>query len=168
MTRYIKRADAGTPKRENHKGVRMETTLKTKILLVDDEEEFIATLGQRLETRNLKVMTATNGERAIEIVDSQEVDVIILDLAMPGMDGLEVLRHIKADHPEAEIIMLTGHATIESSVEAMKLGAEDFLEKPVDMKELLEKIREAKQKRVLVLQERSKAEIEKILKTRAW
>ncbi|SHO49134.1 response regulator [Desulfopila aestuarii] len=146
----------------------METALQTRILLVDDEEEFIATLGQRLETRNLKVMAATSGERAIEIVDSQDVDVIILDLAMPGMDGLEVLRRIKNGHPEAEIIMLTGHATIESTVEAMKLGAEDFLEKPVDMKELLEKIQEAKQKRVLVLQEKSKAEIEQILKTRAW
>jgi len=146
----------------------METALKTRILLVDDEEDFITTLGQRLEARNLKVMAATTGERAIEIVDSQDVDVIILDLAMPGMDGLEVLRRIKKAHPEAEIIMLTGHATISTSVEAMKLGAEDFLEKPVDMKELLDKIQEAKNKRVLVLQEKSKAEIEQILKTRAW
>jgi DNA-binding NtrC family response regulator len=146
----------------------METALKTRILLVDDEDEFITALGQRLQARNLKVMTATTGERAIEIVDSQEIDVIILDLAMPGMDGLEVLRRIKSVHPEAEIIMLTGHATIGTSVEAMKLGAEDFLEKPVDMKELLDKIQEAKNKRVLVLQEKSKAEIEQILKTRAW
>ena len=122
----------------------METALKTRILLVDDEEDFITALGQRLEARNLKVMAATTGERAIEIVDSQDVDVIILDLAMPGMDGLEVLRRIKKAHPEAEIIMLTGHATISTSVEAMKLGAEDFLEKPVDMKELLDKIQEAR------------------------
>lgn len=146
----------------------METALTTRILLVDDEEEFITALGKRLEARNLKVKAATSGERAIEIVDNEAVDVIVLDLAMPGMDGLEVLRRIKGDHPEAEIIMLTGHATIEKSVEAMKLGAEDFLEKPVDIKELLEKIQEAKNKRVLVLQEKSKAEIELILKTRAW
>jgi len=146
----------------------MDTTLKTKVLLVDDEEEFIATLGQRLEARNLKVSTTTSGADAVEMVEKQDFDVIVLDLAMPGMDGLEVLRRIKVAHPEAEIIMLTGHGTIESGVEAMKLGAEDFLEKPVEIGELLGKIQEATQKRVLVLQEKSKAEIEKILRTRGW
>ncbi|MFV0436335.1 MAG: response regulator [Desulfopila sp.] len=146
----------------------METGLKTKVLLVDDEEEFIATLGQRLKARNLKVSTATSGVAAIDLADQQDFDVVVLDLAMPGMDGFEVLRRIKADHPEAEIIMLTGHGTIESGVAAMKLGAEDFLEKPVDISELLTKIQEANQKRVLVLQEKSKVEIEKILKSKGW
>lgn len=146
----------------------METMLSTKVLLVDDEEDFIATLGQRLEARKLKVTTATSGEKALEIVESKDFDVIVLDLAMPGMDGLEVLKRIKSHHPEAEIIMLTGHGTIESGVEAMKYGAEDFLEKPVDIKQLLGKIEEAKQKRVLVLQEKSKAEIEKIIKSKGW
>lgn len=146
----------------------MDTVLKTKVLLVDDEEEFISTLGQRLEARNLKVSTSTSGVDAIELVDRQDFDVIVLDLAMPGMDGLETLKRIKADHPDAEIIMLTGHGTIESGIEAMKLGAEDFMEKPVDINILLGKISEARQKRVLVLQEKSKAEIEAILKTKAW
>lgn len=149
-------------------GGMMDTVLKTKVLLVDDEEEFISTLGQRLEARNLKVSTSTSGVDAIELVDRQDFDVIVLDLAMPGMDGLETLKRIKADHPDAEIIMLTGHGTIESGIEAMKLGAEDFMEKPVDINILLGKISEARQKRVLVLQEKSKAEIEAILKTKAW
>lgn len=146
----------------------METMLNTKVLLVDDEEDFIATLGQRLEARKLKVTTATSGEKALEIVKSKDFDAIVLDLAMPGMDGLEVLKRIKSDHPEAEIIMLTGHGTIESGVEAMKHGAEDFLEKPVDIQQLLVKIEEAKEKKVLVLQEKSKAEIEKIIRTKGW
>ncbi len=146
----------------------MEASLKTKVLLVDDEEEFIATLGQRLEARNLKVTTTTTGARAIELIDCQDFDVIILDLAMPGMDGLEVLNRVKSEHPDAEIIMLTGHATIESGIEAMKQGAEDFLEKPVDIQKLLGRIEDAKKKRVLLLQEKSKAEIEKILRSKAW
>ena len=146
----------------------METALKSKVLLVDDEEEFIATLGQRLEARNLKVSTSTSGAEAIDLVDKQDFDVIVLDLAMPGMDGLETLKRIKEQHPDTEIIMLTGHGTIESGIEAMKAGAEDFMEKPVDINILMTKISEARQKRVLVLQEKSKAEIENILKTKAW
>ncbi len=146
----------------------MEQALKSKVLLVDDEEEFINTLGQRLSARNLKVTTSTSGPDAIDKVDRQDFDVIVLDLAMPGMDGLEVLRRIKTDHPDAEIIMLTGHGSVESGIAAMKLGAEDFLEKPVELSELLNKIQEATRKHVLVLQEKSKAEIEKILKTKGW
>lgn len=146
----------------------MEKALRTKVLLVDDEEEFIATLGQRLDARNLKVTATTTGAKAIEIVDNQDFDVIILDLAMPGMGGLEVLKRIKSGHPEAEIIMLTGHGSIETGIEAMKYGAEDFLEKPVDIQELLGKIKDARQKKALVLQQKSKAEIERILKSKAW
>ena len=84
------------------------------------------------------------------------------------MDGLETLKRIREKHPEAEIIMLTGHASIRSSVEAMKLGAEDYLEKPFDINELMEKISEAKNKHILVLKEKSKQEIENIIKTKPW
>jgi DNA-binding NtrC family response regulator len=146
----------------------MEKQLKAKVLLVDDEEDFIDTLSQRLEVRGLKVTGATRGAEAVELVDKQEFDAIILDLAMPGMDGLETLKRIRENHPEAEIIILTGHASIKTSIEAMKLGAEDYLEKPVDMQELLRKIEEAKHKRILVLQKQSKEEIEKILKSKSW
>lgn len=146
----------------------MEKQLKAKVLLVDDEEDFIQTLSQRLEVRGLQVTGATRGAEAVELVDRQEFDAIVLDLAMPGMDGMETLKRIRENHPDAEIIILTGHASIKTSIEAMKLGAEDYLEKPVDMQELLKKIEEAMHKRVLVLRKQSKEEIEKILKSKAW
>lgn len=146
----------------------MVEKLNAKVLLVDDEEDFLDSLSQRLETRGLKVTGATRGEDAVDMVDRQEFDAIVLDLAMPGMDGLETLKRIREKHPESEIIMLTGHASIKSSVEAMKLGAEDYLEKPFEINELLEKIKEAKNKHILVLKEKSKKEIEKILKTKSW
>lgn len=146
----------------------MENGLNTRVLLVDDEEDFLSILAQRLEARNLKVSKATCGEDAIEVVDKHDFDVIILDMAMPGIDGLETLKRIKQGHPDAEIIMLTGHGTIQAGIEAMKLGAEDFIEKPVEIHELLEKIKDAREKRVLVLQKQSKEEIEKILKSKSW
>lgn len=146
----------------------MDKKLQARVLLVDDEEDFTDALSKRLEARNLKVKTVNRGEDAVQLVDEQSFDVIILDLAMPGMDGLETLQQIKANHPDAEIIMLTGHASVESSVKAMKIGAEDLLEKPVDIADLLSKIEEAHKKRVVVLQKRSKEEIEKILKSKGW
>ncbi len=146
----------------------MEKQMKGNVLLVDDEEDFIRSLSQRLEVRGLKVTGATRGEEAIQLVDGQEFDAIVLDLSMPGMDGMETLKTIKDSHPDAEIIILTGHGTIKTSIEAMKLGAEDFLEKPVDFKELLNKIEEARNKRILILQKQSKEEIKTILKSKAW
>lgn len=146
----------------------MDSKLHAKVLLVDDEEDFTLALSRRLEARNLKVKTVNSGEDAIHMVDEQSFDVIILDLAMPGMDGLETLQRIKADHPDAEIIMLTGHASVKSSVEAMRIGAEDLMEKPVDLAALMEKIEELHKKRVVVLKKRSKEEIEKIIKSKGW
>jgi DNA-binding NtrC family response regulator len=146
----------------------MEKNLNAKVLLVDDEDDFLKTLTQRLEVRGLKVTGATRGEEAVDLADKQEFDAIVIDLAMPGMDGLETLKHIKENHPEAEIIMLSGQGSIKKSTEAMKLGAEDFLEKPVDIQELLKKIAEAKDKRVLILQKKSREEIEEILRNKAW
>ena len=146
----------------------MEKKLHAKVLLVDDEEDFIETLSQRLEMRGLNVSAATRGEDAVSLAEKQSFDAIVVDLAMPGMDGLETLKLIKENNPDAEIIMLSGQGTVKASTQAMKLGAEDFLEKPVDIKELLEKIDELKNKRILVLQNQSIEEIEQILKTKAW
>lgn len=146
----------------------MAEELKAKVLLVDDEEDFLKTLAERLETRGLKVTTATNGEKALASVEGQEFDLIVLDLAMPGLDGLETLKRIKNRQPEAEIIMLSGQGSIRTSIEAMKLGACDFLQKPVDIGELMNKISEAKEKRMLMLESKSVAEIEKILHTKGW
>ncbi|MCK9296710.1 MAG: response regulator, partial [Desulfobulbaceae bacterium] len=116
----------------------MVEKLKAKVLLVDDEADFLATLAERLETRGLKVNTVTRGEDAVATVESQSFDLIVLDLAMPGIDGLETLKRIKAKQPDAEIIMLSGKGSVKTSTEAIKLGAEDFMEKPVDIKELME------------------------------
>jgi len=146
----------------------MVEELKAKVLLVDDEKDFLSTLAERLEARGLKVNTADSGEDAVTKLDGQNYDVIVLDFAMPGIDGLETLKRIKAKQPEAEIIMLSGQGSIRTSIEAMKRGAEDFLEKPVNIADLLKKIGEAKDKHMLVLQAKSAKEIEKLLHTKSW
>lgn len=142
--------------------------LEGNVLLVDDEEQFLEMLGARLESRGFKVNSVTSGEEALTLVDDKKFDVIIVDLAMPGIDGIETLKRLKEKKPALEIIMLTGHATVKKGIEAMKLGAEDFLEKPVDLGLLLEKIGEAKNKRMLLLEQKSQEEIKKIMKSKGW
>ena len=142
--------------------------LGANVLLIDDEEQFLEVLGERLETRGLKVNTVTSGEDALTLIDDENYDAIILDLAMPGIDGIETLKLLKEKNPELEIIMLTGHATVQKGIEAMKLGAEDFLEKPVDLSVLLERISEAKNKRILILEKKSQEAIKKIIKSKGW
>jgi DNA-binding NtrC family response regulator len=146
----------------------MVEELKARVLLVDDEEDFLTTLAERLETRGLTVSAVTKGEDAVAKVDEQKFDLIILDLAMPGLDGLETLKRIKAKQPDAEVIILSGQGSIKTSIEAMKLGAEDFLQKPVNITDLMDKISDAKDKRLLVMQKKSVKEIEKILHTKGW
>ncbi len=146
----------------------MDQEMEAKVLLVDDEQDFLETLSSRLEMRGLKVSAVTSGEQAIAEAKEQEYDAIVVDLSMPGIDGLETLKRIKADNPNAEIIMLTGHGSVASGVEAMKLGAGDFLQKPVELSELMSKIGEAKGKRMLVLQKQSQEELRKILQSKSW
>jgi DNA-binding NtrC family response regulator len=146
----------------------MVEELKAKVLLVDDEEDFLATLSERLVVRGLKVTAVTRGEDAVAKIEGEAFDLIVLDLSMPGIGGLEALKRIKARQPDAEIIILSGQGTIKTSIEAMKLGAEDFLQKPVDMADLLQKISDAKEKRITVMQAKSAEEIEKILKSKGW
>ena len=146
----------------------MEKEMEAKVLLVDDEQDFLETLSNRLEMRGLKVSAVTSGEQAISEAKQQDYDAIVVDLSMPGIDGLETLKRIKADNPNAEIIMLTGHGSVQSGVEAMKLGAGDFLQKPVELSQLLDKIDEAKSKKMLVLQQQSQEELRKIIKSKSW
>mgnify|MGYP000358221181 CR=1 FL=1 len=146
----------------------MQEKIIAKILLVDDEEEFINVLTQRLEVRGLKVTSAIRGQDAVDLIGNQSFDIIVLDLAMPGMDGLETLKKIKEKDADAEIVMLSGQGSIKSGVEAMKLGAEDFLEKPVDLNDLLKRIEEARERRILVLQKKAKKEIGEILQRKSW
>jgi DNA-binding NtrC family response regulator len=117
------------------------------VLLVDDEVEFRDLLEKRLRKRNLELLSAGSGEEAIEILSREPVDVVVLDVRMPGMDGRETLREIKRLEPEVEVIMLTGHASVEVALEGMELGAFDYLLKPVSFDELLFKLQDAAEKR---------------------
>lgn len=146
----------------------MDSRLATKVMLVDDESEFIDILSQRLETRGLKVITATSGEEALVMIEDQNIDVAVVDFAMPGINGVETLKQIKEKRSDIEVIMLTGQGTIQSGIEAMKHGAIDYLEKPVDLNILMEKIRFAKQQRMLALKEKSADEVKNILKSKSW
>jgi DNA-binding NtrC family response regulator len=115
------------------------------LLLVDDEVPFVETMSKRLEKRNFKVTSSFSGTEALALLEKNEhIDVVILDVKMPGMDGISTLREIKRMRPLVEVIMLTGHGTIESGIEGMKLGAFDYLTKPCDMDKLLAKVQEAK------------------------
>lgn len=146
----------------------MEKELHANVLLVDDEEEFIKSLSSRLEVRGHTVSTSTCGSDALDLLHEKNFDIVVLDFNMPEMDGLEVLKKMKEDSPETEIIMLSGHGTIKASAEAIKLGAEDFLEKPLDLPKLLKKISDAKDKKILVLQQQTKEEIKEILRNKGW
>jgi len=115
-----------------------------RVLLVDDEDEFLKTLAVRLQLRDLPSDTATDGKAALEFLREQtEPDVMVLDLRLPGMDGLEVLRQTKKAYPRVEVIILTGYGTQAAEGEARKLGAFDYLQKPVTIDVLAEKITSA-------------------------
>lgn len=117
------------------------------ILLVDDEEDFVEMLSLRLKEFGENVLAAYNGEECLQTLGQSEVDVVILDVKMPGMDGIETLQEIKKRFPLVEVIMLTGHGTLESAVQGMKLGAFDFLLKPADFEDLLDKLKRARQRK---------------------
>jgi DNA-binding NtrC family response regulator len=114
------------------------------VLVVDDEEDFVETLVNRLNKRKVPATGVLSGEEAIDLMKKREFDVVILDIKMPGgMDGIETLREIKKIQPLAEVLLLTGHASVETSIEGMKLGAFDYVLKPIKLEELLPKLAEA-------------------------
>jgi DNA-binding NtrC family response regulator len=114
-----------------------------KVLLVDDEKDFVEVLAERLENRGFEVRQAFNGEEAINLLNRQDVDVVILDVLMPGKDGVQTLSEIKQLKPLTEVIMLTGHGTIETAIQGMKFGAYDYLMKPTETEDLVTKINRA-------------------------
>jgi DNA-binding NtrC family response regulator len=122
--------------------------LGIKLLMIDDEEGFVAAMEKRLTHRDIEVLVAYNGEDGLKKLDDHpDTDVVILDVKMPGMDGIETLRRIRAAHPLVEVILLTGHATVETAIEGMRLGAFDYLMKPADAEVLLQKLQQAHKKR---------------------
>lgn len=114
-----------------------------RVLLVDDEKEFIDALAQRLEIRGFEVKTAYSGLEAIKIVPDLDFDVVVLDIKMPGMEGLEVLGKIKNIKPGVEVVMLTAHGSLEEAMQAMKKDAHDFIMKPAAIDVIIEKINTA-------------------------
>ena len=142
--------------------------MKIKILLVDDEKEFVDTLSERLEIREFDVSVAYSGKEALKFLNNHSVDVVILDVLMPGMDGIETLKHMKELTPLTQIIMLTGNATVDNAILGMKHGAYDFLLKPVENNAFVKKInaafdlKNAQHKRIAM------AKIEDIVTRRGW
>lgn len=120
---------------------------QTKILLVDDEVEFASALAERLQMRNYDVKTANNALDALRNISTYPPDVVILDLKIPGMDGIETLKTIKKLDSSIEVIMLTGHGDVQSVEAGIKSGAFEYIMKPIDIGELTSKIDNAKKKR---------------------
>jgi DNA-binding response OmpR family regulator len=116
---------------------------KIKILLVDDEKEFVETLSERIRMREHDSDVALDGEQALKKMDDDLPDVVVLDLKMPGMDGMEVLRRIRKAYPKVQVIMLTGHGSEKDEEEARKLGAFEYLQKPVEIDTLMKKVKKA-------------------------
>jgi DNA-binding NtrC family response regulator len=136
----------------------MVTMVKMRIMLVDDEERFLQTTQKMIAKKGYDALTATSGEECLKKLTEELVHVVILDVKMPGMDGVETLKHIKQRFPLVEVIMLTGHATAESAVEGLKLGATDYLTKPTNIEDLIVKAEEAYNKRIVLEQKIQMAE----------
>ncbi|UCC84689.1 MAG: response regulator [Gemmatimonadota bacterium] len=141
---------------------------ESTVLLVDDEEEFVEVLAERLEARGLTVDTAGDGALALEKAGKRSFDAIVLDMAMPGMDGIETLKGLLQINPDFQVILLTGRATLGQAVEAMKLGALDFLEKPVDIETLVAKIEEAATKKSSLKDKRIADKLSDIMRKKGW
>ena len=135
------------------------------ILVVDDEEDFVETLVNRLKKRTIDAVGVLSGEEALELLGKREFDVVILDIKMPGgMDGIETLKEIKKVQPLAEVILLTGHASVESSIEGMRLGAFDYVLKPIRLEELFPKVAQAFEKKDVHNQKIRSAKIKQSLR----
>ena len=117
--------------------------IPVKILIVDDEKDFVEMFSLRLTRQGEKVSVAYSGQEALDLLEKTKIDVVILDIRMPGMDGIETLKRIKATYPLVEVIMLTGHGSTETAVEGMKEGAFDYLLKPADFEDISEKVANA-------------------------
>jgi DNA-binding NtrC family response regulator len=141
-----------------------EKLMSEKVLLVDDEKDFLDIMSERMEARGMTVKTAESADQALKILEKESFDAIVMDFKMPGMDGIQALKNIKTQKPELQIILLTGYATVEKTVEAMKIGATDLLEKPADLEALATKIKQAKAEKMLLVEKKTEDKIKDILK----
>jgi DNA-binding NtrC family response regulator len=138
--------------------------MSEKVLLIDDELDFLEAMSERMTAQGMEVSTASSADAALKIIETASFDAIILDFQMPGMDGMQALKAIKEKRPESQIILLTGYATVEKGVEAMKIGATDFIEKPADLETLAQKIKEAKAQRMLIVEKQQAKNVLDVLK----
>jgi len=138
------------------------------VLLVDDEADFAEALSGRLQRRGYRVGIALNGLTAIEMVGHRSYDAVILDLMMPGMSGLETLERILEVDPDLQVILLTAHGSVRAGVDALKTGASDFMQKPAEFKELLAKLQDAADQKMILVEKRTAEEIAEILSKRGW
>ena len=139
-----------------------------KVLIVDDEEDFLNIISDRLKARDMNVSTATSAKEALRHIDEESYDAVVLDLMMPEIDGLETLKIMKEKNPDLQVILLTGHATVEKGIEAMKLGAMDLLEKPADLAAIVERIKRAKAEKIILVEKKSEERIRDILTRKGW
>ncbi len=120
-----------------------------RVLIVDDELDFVETIVKRLKDRGLDVIGATSGREALDMMDGNEFDVAVLDVKMPGMDGIETLREMKKKNPMMEVIMLTGHGSVESGIQGLQLGAYNYVMKPVPLNDLLKQMTQAYERKLI-------------------
>ena len=139
-----------------------------KILIVDDEQDFLDVISDRLKARDMNVSTASSAKDAIKQIDEDSFDAVVLDLQMPEMDGLEALKIMKEKNPDLHVIFLTGHATVEKGIEAMKLGAMDLIEKPADLATIVERIKLAKAEKIILVEKKSEQRIRDIMTRKSW
>jgi DNA-binding NtrC family response regulator len=138
---------------------------KLKLMLVDDEERFLETTKKLLTKAGYEALTASSGEESLELLGMHTVHVVVLDVKMPGMDGLETLKKIKTLYPLTEVIMLTGHATVEDAVDGMKSGASDYVMKPCDINDLLGRVEQAFKRRMGIEERISMAQARSYVKS---
>lgn len=139
-----------------------------RVLLVDDEVDFVEVLADRLRVRGLTVDTAVTGLTAVTMAEETRYDAIVLDMAMPGMDGIETLERLLELNPDLQVVLLTGRATLEQAVAAIKLGALDLLEKPAELDALVRKIEDAANRRWSIEEKRIEEKVDDIIRKKGW
>ena len=137
---------------------------KINLLIVDDEVQFLASISKSLEVRDFNVVAVDRGEKAIEAAKNNPIDIALVDLKMPGIDGEETLKSLKAEHKWMEVVILTGHGTIDSAVECTRIGAYSYLQKPCDLNELLDTLKKAYKKKVMNKKNIEEKKMDQLLK----
>jgi len=139
-----------------------------RVLLVDDEADFAEVLAERMSARGLHVDVSTTGPQALEMAQAKIYDAVILDMAMPGMNGLATLKRLLANNSDLQVIFLTGRATLQDGLDAMRSGAMEFFEKPPDLDKLIDKIGDARSKRARLTEQRLEDTVQELIRRKGW